>query len=167
MKTELHACYMWASRLGPACVFCFIGRSVSDDTMFPGWLTVHLPVEYLSPPGSSVLPSSSIPYTKFHPMFGCIRLSLILSRTAHGLSRLGPVIGCLFPQSVPFCCCISCRQDKFWVKRFVAELGSLHLYCMSCLTTSGSISQVLWVSAKVTHTKSWESPHPRALGSCR
>ena len=78
-------------------------------------------------------------------------------------SQIGLVIGWSIPQSLLHPCpCISCRQSEFWAESFVGGLVSLSLHWGSCLategTSSGSVTPVLWITAKVTFIDSWAPP---------
>jgi hypothetical protein len=85
-----------------------------------------------------------------------------------GWVSVGLVINCqlhisLLPHSHSHLC-ISCRQDKFWDKSFVGRLLPLYLYWVPAwlqeVTTSGSISPMLWVTAKVISTE-WKHKIPK------
>jgi hypothetical protein len=59
METELHVCYICAGGLGPVCACSLIGDSVSENSQESRLLdSVGLPVEFLSPLGPAILPST-------------------------------------------------------------------------------------------------------------
>ena len=85
-------------------------------------------------------------------------------------SQVGTLIGCPFLQSLfHLCPYISFRQDKFWVKSFVGRLVSLSSIggpaWLQEVASSGSMSPLLVVLAKVTHIELWEPPPSQISGT--
>lgn len=85
LKKELYIWYICVEVLVPACVCSVIGGSVSES---PHWLRlefVGLPIEFLYPPGHSILPSTLTQDSHGMSMFGCGPLNLLQSAAGWSL----------------------------------------------------------------------------------
>ena len=154
MKTKLYICYRCAEDLGLANACSLVGGSISESPKRPGSLNLlvflshqyPLQVFYSFPQLfykiSRALSNVWLWVSASLYIGGTLRRKVCqapackhkrVSLTVSGLgscprneSQVGPVISWPFPQSLLHLCpCRSCRQDIFWVKRFVGGLVSL------------------------------------------